>query len=224
MAACAIPAPTGREAARGEWVAAELAAAGLEPEVDAIGNVTARLGGTGPAVTLAAHLDTVFDDTGPIEVTRDGATLSGPGIGDNSLGLAGLLFMARRAAGCAWTERRPFVLAATVGEEGLGNLRGANALLERADCAEFVALEGGIRDEVVTRGVGSRRFELAVSAEGGHSWRDRGRPNAIHELVALLDEMVRRAPTAATNVGTIVGGTAVNALASRPAPSWNSGT
>ena len=212
LAVCAIPAPTGSEAARGEWVAEQLTASGLEPEVDAVGNVTARVGGPGPAVTLAAHLDTVFDDAGPIEVTRDGAMLCGPGIGDNSLGVAGLLFAARRAAIRPLAGHRPLLLAATVGEEGLGDLRGATALLEQTECAEFVALEGSGRHRDPRDR--SCRFEVVASAPGGHSWRDRANPSAIHELIALLDELIRRAPAAATNVGTIAGGTGVNIMAS----------
>jgi tripeptide aminopeptidase len=186
----------------------------LRPTVDAAGNVSARVGGREPAIAVAAHLDTVFEGLEPIAVSRNGEVLSAPGIGDNSLGLAGLLFLARRVTAGRWRGRRPLVLTATVGEEGLGNLQGAIALLDRVACAEFVALEGGMRDDLVTRGVGSRRFELVASAPGGHSWRDRGEPSAIHELMSLLDKLVQSAPAMATNVGKIAGGTGVNVLAS----------
>jgi tripeptide aminopeptidase len=47
------------------------------------------------------------------------------------------------------------------------------------------------------------------SGPGGHSWWDRGRPSAVHALVAILTGL------AGANIGTISGGEAVNAIAAR---------
>ena len=57
--------------------------------------------------------------------------LRGPGIGDNSMALAALLALARDLAGAA--PEVPILLVATVGEEGLGDLRGARALLAASE-------------------------------------------------------------------------------------------
>jgi acetylornithine deacetylase/succinyl-diaminopimelate desuccinylase-like protein len=105
------------------------------------------------------------------------------------------------------------VLAATVGEEGLGNLRGARAVVADLGPGEFIALEGGGAGRLVTVGVGSARFRVRVSAPGGHSWSDRGSPSAIHVLVELLHRRLADAAAASFNVGWVRGGAGINVLA-----------
>ena len=212
-AICAIPAPTGEEQDRAAYVADRLREAGLDPQHDDAGNVVARIGAAeGEPVVVAAHLDTVFPDVRDIAVRRDGDVLHAPGIGDNSLGVAALLALARRAVGDG-TAARPLVLAATVGEEGFGNLRGALNAVETLQPAEFIALEGGGVGELVTAGVGSARFRIDVKAPGGHSWRDRGQPSALHVLIALLRDQLADPPSASANVGSLDGGAGINVLA-----------
>jgi hypothetical protein len=43
-------------------------------------------------------------------------------------------------------------LVATVGQEGLGDLRGARALLDHLDCRAFIAVEGQMLDAITTAG------------------------------------------------------------------------
>src|SRR5579875_119590 len=150
QAFCAVPAPPFQEAARGAFVGELLAAEGLTVERDAVGNVLARLGpASGETVVVAAHLDTVFAADTKIAFRREGERLCAPGIGDNSLGVAALLHLARRFRGEAL--RRPVMPAAAVGEEGLGDLRGAKALDAEQPCAMFVALEGQGRERLVVQ-------------------------------------------------------------------------
>lgn len=230
VAICEIPAPTGEEGPRAEWVADRLREAGLDSALDAVGSVVARAPGTrgatdpsvvapapaardetGPIV-VAAHLDTVFAGVSDIRVRRAGDMLHAPGIGDNSLGVAGLLFLARRL-GSETSRGRPVVLAATVGEEGLGNLRGARGVVEALRPSELIALEGGGAHQLVTQGVGSARMALHATTAGGHSWQDRGRPSALHVLLALLTPLVDDPGTASFNVGELHGGAGINVLA-----------
>ncbi len=183
---------------------------------DEAGNVLAALGpGGGPAVVFAAHLDTVFGPEQPIDIVHDEATgrIVGPGIGDNSLGVAALLHLARRFA-----ERPPgrrVVLAATVGEEGRGDLRGAKHLLSETSCAAFVAVEGAMLDRLDIGGIASTRYRVTYTGPGGHSWADRGTPSAIHGLVeraAAFLIVCKRADVSA-NIGRIHGGTSINTIA-----------
>ena len=212
---CAVPAPTFHEAARAELVAGLFADAGLAPVRDDAGNVIAELG-EGPreqAVVFAAHLDTVFSAETEIVFTEGGGRLAAPGLGDNSLAVAALVELARRLG-----PRRPdrrLVLAATVGEEGLGDLRGAKALLDERPCAMFVAVEGQMLDSITVAAVGSIRFRVTVRGPGGHPWSDRESPSAIHGLLAPLSEVVAELTEAGlvANVGVIGGGTVINAIA-----------
>lgn len=218
---CAVEAPTGAEGPRGELVARLLAAAGAPAvETDAVGNVIARFAPPGAAargpVAFAAHLDTVFAAGTPIAFARDGdARLAAPGIGDNALGVAGLLHLARHLV--AHPPARPIWLVATVGEEGLGDLRGAKALVAEHDLAAFVAVEGTMAEALVVGAVGSLRYRVTVRGPGGHSWGDRGAPSAVHALVGMLGAALAVVPAerddVAFNAGTIAGGTTVNAIA-----------
>jgi acetylornithine deacetylase/succinyl-diaminopimelate desuccinylase-like protein len=62
---------------------------------------------------------------------------------------------------------------------------------------------------------------FTVTGPGGHSWWDRGRPSAVHELVSLLHALTGTAPAGSVpgplsvNVGLLDGGTGVNAIAAR---------
>lgn len=212
---CAVPAPTFHEEARAELVSELLADAGLAPTRDEAGNVIAELGDgrAEDAVVFAAHLDTVFSADTEIIFTEDSGRLAAPGLGDNSLAVAALVELARRLP--SRRPRRRIVLAATVGEEGLGDLRGAKTLLDDRPCAAFIALEGQMLDSLTVAAAGSVRFRIVVRGPGGHPWSDRDNPSAIHALLEPLARLVGRlqGDGLVANVGVIAGGTVINAIA-----------
>ncbi len=218
---CETPAPTFEEGARGRLVAGILEEAGLEPMTDSVGNVTAPLpGGRGPRVLVAAHLDTVFPADTDVTVREEGDRLLAPGIGDNSASLAVLLHYVNQVQAKAQPYERPcLTVAATVGEEGLGDLYGVRELMKRAaDFDLFVALDGHL-GTIVDAGVGSRRWRILFSAKGGHSWGDYGAPSAVHalgEAIHALNAMsVPSEPRSSYNVGQVWGGTSINAIAQK---------
>lgn len=212
---CAVPAPTFAEGPRAELVAELFAQAGAVPRRDDAGNVVCRMGGDGPAAVFAAHLDTVFGPEQPIEIVRGDGQIAAPGIGDNSLAVAALLVLARRLA--TRPAQRPVVLAATVGEEGLGDLRGAKHLVESIECGCFVAMEGMSLDAIEVGGIGSERYRVTYTGPGGHSWSDRGTPSALHGLITRAAELVAIDPgrDAVINVGRVHGGTSINTIAAQ---------
>lgn len=216
---CETPAPTFAEAARGELVARLLREVGLSPVTDAAGNVTAEApGGAGPRVLVAAHLDTVFSADTDVRVRDLPGRLAAPGIGDNSASLAVVLYyLRRRYEGAALSYPR-LTFAATVGEEGLGDLRGIRALLgaRASDFDAVVALDGHL-GSLVNAAVGSKRYNVSFSARGGHSWGDFPSPSAVHalgEAVYVLSQLPLGGGARSTyNVGQVWGGTGVNAIA-----------
>jgi acetylornithine deacetylase/succinyl-diaminopimelate desuccinylase-like protein len=215
-----IPAPTFAEAQRAAFMQTCFTAAGLsDVRVDALGNVFGRRLGSsqGRPVLVTAHTDTVFPSETDLTLTRTASTINGPGIGDNSLGVAGLL-------GLVWAlDNEPLAgdlwLAANVGEEGLGDLRGMRAVVEALGdhVANTIVIEGMALGHIYHGGIGVRRYRIAASAEGGHSWLNFGRPSAVHTLVrlaaALADLPVPGRPKTTYNIGTIAGGTTVNTIA-----------
>jgi acetylornithine deacetylase/succinyl-diaminopimelate desuccinylase-like protein len=221
IAICEVPAPTFQEARRAAHVSRRMRELGLgDPKTDPEGDVFCELPGAAgrPTVVLMAHLDTVF---GPdaVSVKRDGNRLHAPGIGDNSMGVAAMLHVGRMLKDLP--DRGTLVLAANVGEEGLGNLRGAKAVWaqygSKADA--WIILEGGTFNRGVHTGVCSRRLAVTYTAGGGHSWTDFGRPSAIHALGRLIDQVaqikVPSDPKTTYNVGIIRGGTTVNTIAAQ---------
>jgi len=77
-------------------------------------------------------------------------------------------------------------------------------------------VDGANTDHITTRALGSRRFEIAFSGPGGHSWSDYGVGNPLHALcraVAFFAETrIEGTPKSAFNVGLIEGGSSVNAI------------
>lgn len=216
-----IPAPTFAEGPRGEHVARRLQALGLERlRTDSAGNVIGCLSGDapGPGTALIAHLDTVFGPTVDVRVSRRNGRLYGPGTGDNGAGVAGVLIMLEALQAAGIRLKRPLWVVASVGEEGLGDLRGARAAMDElaADIESVVAVEGALLSRVTHQGVGSRRWRISFRGPGGHSWHDFGRPSAI-EAAALAVTAISRLtvpsdPRTTRNVGRIEGGTGVNVI------------
>lgn len=218
-----VAAPPFMEQERSNFVKGLWEAAGLTVEQDDLYNVIAPLpgAGDGPTVLLVAHLDTVFSADTDVTVRKESATKwAAPGIGDNSASLAVLTYLAEQLhAGNVEPFPGNVVLVATVGEEGLGDLRGAHAIAERfANEADvFLAVDGTL-GWVVDGAVGSKRLNVTFTAKGGHSWANYGSPSAIHALGDAVANLYHRlevpkVPRSSMNVGTITGGTTINAIA-----------
>lgn len=223
-----IPAPTFDEAARAERFASLARDAGLSNvEIDKAGNVLAlRKGGGGPLLVIAAHLDTVFPKATEVTVRRSGTRLAAPGIGDNALGLAALLAVARAMNAANIETTSDILFVANVAEEGEGDLRGVkhlfNAGAYRGRIRTFVSIDGGGGWEfLTTRGVGSRRYRVTFSGPGGHSYGAFGLVNPAHALAEAIQTIGRipvpSSPKTTFNVGTIGGGTSVNTI---PSSAW----
>lgn len=218
-----IAAPTFAEGPRGEFVRELFIKEKLaDVSMDSLGNVYARLAGKkkkDKALIVSAHLDTVFPASVNLQIKREAESVHGPGIGDNSIGVAALF-------GILWAVRERKIetkgdiwFVANVGEEGLGDLRGMRGVVERfgAEVSGYLVLEGLALGHVYHRAIGVKRYRITAKTRGGHSWSDYGQPSAVHELAALITQLTEiplpRHPRTTMNVGTIHGGTGVNVLA-----------
>src|ERR1043165_9571492 len=232
VALSAIPAPTGAEGARGARVAAMLDDAGLASvEIDDVGNVRGWHGirstdSRDGCVVLAAHLDTVFGPDLDVSVARRGTRLQGPGIADNARGLAALVAIADALSKTQITTRRPVLFAATVGEEGSGDLRGVRHLLESSDGpsirpSSFIALDGAGIERIVHRALGVRRYRVTYAGPGGHSWAAFGVANPAHAVGRAIEALARLpadgAARTAHSVVRLGGGTSLNSI---PQEAW----
>jgi acetylornithine deacetylase/succinyl-diaminopimelate desuccinylase-like protein len=217
-----VPAPTFAERPRSVLVSQRMQALGLhDVEIDELGNVYGRRPGIAerPALLISAHLDTVFPADTDLSIRYEGERVYGPGIGDNSVGVAGLLRLAEIYQRCDLPTQGDIWFVANVGEEGLGDLRGMRAVVERlrTRIGGVIVIEGCDFGSLHHQAIGVRRFRIEANGPGGHSWGNFGTPSAIHILVRLaarLTELqVPVSPRTTFNIGMISGGTSVNTIA-----------
>jgi acetylornithine deacetylase/succinyl-diaminopimelate desuccinylase-like protein len=222
---CEVPAPPFEEGARAKVLRTAFGELGLENvRTDAVGNVLGERRGdlARPHVMIAAHLDTVFPAGTNVKVTRNGATLRGPGISDNCRGLAVLVAIARAMNGARIRTAGSITFVANVGEEGLGDLRGVKALFKApaVPIDRFVSIDGA-GFNVTHVAVGSRRYRVSFKGPGGHSYGAFGLANPVGALgraVARISELqVPAQPKTTFTIGRVGGGTSVNAI---PADAW----
>ena len=218
-----IPAPTFQEQKRAEFVRDSFIGEGLSDIcIDEAGNVFGRWTGTGTEKPLivSAHLDTVFPIETNLRVSRGSDLIHGPGLGDNSLGVAALFGLFWSLRELKFQPRGDIWFVANVCEEGLGDLRGMKAVVDRfeGNVHAYLVLEGLALGHVYHRAVGVKRYRVTARTSGGHSWSDYGQPSAVHELAKLVVELASlnlpAHPRTTMNVGRISGGTSVNVIAS----------
>lgn len=223
---CEVEAPPFKEAKRAEVYARMFRDAGLQNvRIDKEGNVLGDRPGMQPRPRLvfSAHLDTVFPEGTDVKVKRDGTVLRGPGIGDDCRGLAVVLAVVRAMNQANLQTTGTITFVGTVGEEGLGDLRGVKYLFNegmQGQIDRFVSIDGtGLGITHVA--VGSLRYRVTFKGPGGHSYGAFGLSNPLHALgraVAKISQFeVPADPKTTFNVGRVGGGTSVNSI---PFEAW----
>jgi len=224
-----IPAPPFMEEVRGARFLEMLLDLGVDSAwVDERGNVLGlRLGtGSDEVVAVSGHLDTVFPEGTDVTVRQRGDTLFAPGIADDARGLVTVLALLRVLNESDIQTSANLLFIGTVGEEGLGDLRGVKYLFRdggpRIDT--FIAIDGTGHQTITHKGLGSHRYRVTIRGPGGHSWSDFGAPNPVHALGRAIDYLdlsadaiTRSGPRTTYNVGRLGGGTSVNSI---PFEAW----
>jgi acetylornithine deacetylase/succinyl-diaminopimelate desuccinylase-like protein len=217
-----IPAPPFKEKVRAEFYQRRMQELGLkDAAIDAEGNVIAVRKGSGggrPRLVVSAHLDTVFPEGTDVTVKEKDGAIVAPGIGDDSRGLAAMLSLIKAMNENQIGTVGDIMFVGTVGEEELGNLRGVKALFrDHADIDGFISIDGLGITRVVNQATGSHRYEFVFKGPGGHSFAEFGLPSATHAMgraIAKIAELQPPSdPKTTFTVGTVAGGTSVNAIA-----------
>lgn len=220
---CEIPAPPFKEGRRAEAFRLAFESLGLENvRIDQVGNVLGERPGLAPRphLVFSAHLDTVFSEEVRIRMSRSGEVIKGPGISDDCRGLAVLLGVVRALKEGNIQTPGSITFVGTVGEEGLGDLRGVKYLFQqelKGRIDRFVSVDGAGLG-ITHIGVGSLRYRVTFKGSGGHSYGDFGIANPLHALGRAIERIadlrVPSQPKTTFNVGRVGGGTSVNAIAS----------
>jgi acetylornithine deacetylase/succinyl-diaminopimelate desuccinylase-like protein len=114
----------------------------------------------------------------------------------------------------------------TVGEEGLGDLRGVKHLFSEdgPGIDSWIAVDGGSLAGITNGALGSYRYRVTFKGPGGHSWGNFGMVNPHHALGKAIyhftkdaDSLSRTPEKVSFSVGRIGGGTSINSI---PFESW----
>ena len=222
---CLIPAPSHYEHDRAEYCKKWLEECGSKGVyIDDALNVVFPINcdDSNEITVFAAHTDTVFPDREPLPYHEEGTKVFCPGAADDTSGVVVLLLAAKFYIENNIVPKGGLMFVLNSCEEGLGNLKGIRQLFKDYDgrIASFITLDGDL-DYVVDLSVGSHRYEVTVTTEGGHSFEAFGNTNAIVELSKIIAEIYKinvpaKPGTRTTyNVGVIEGGTSVNTIAQR---------
>jgi tripeptide aminopeptidase len=217
-----IPAPPYKEKVRAEYYLKRMQEVGFkDASIDTEGNVVALRKGSGghPKLVVSAHLDTVFPEGTDVTVKEKDGVILAPGIGDDARGLAALLSLIKAVNANGIATVGDIMFVGTVGEEELGNLRGVKALFrDHSDIDGFISIDGLGITRIVNQATGSHRYEMIFKGPGGHSFQEFGLPSAIHAMgraiAKISDLQTPSDPKTTFTVGTVSGGTSVNAIAS----------
>jgi acetylornithine deacetylase/succinyl-diaminopimelate desuccinylase-like protein len=225
-----IPAPSGKEQARAQYIRAEMEKLGLaEIRMDAMFNVSGVRKGTGggPTIVFAAHTDTVFPEGTPIHVRREGDTLTAPGVGDDTSNLMATLEMFRALDRGGVRTKGDLIFLASVQEEV--GLLGAKHWLESSGYKPdmFIAVDLAA-NQVWYGALRITQYKFFYTSPGAHTMESRGAPSPAKAVAKAINAVyeVPLPPVApgldtfklpVINVGMIGGGTVFNAI---PREAW----
>lgn len=219
-----IAAPPFKEQKRAERFAEKIKEIGLDSVwIDGEGNVLGLLKGLvgNKTVALDAHLDTVFPEGTDVTTRIINDTIYAPGIGDDTRGLSMVLTVLKTIKDKNIKTRDNILIVGTVGEEGLGDLRGVKYLFKNnvPKIDSWIAIDGGDIGRVNIKGLGSYRYRVTFNGPGGHSWGAFGLANPHHAMGSAIDNFIDAAneytlegPKTSYNIGVVNGGTSVNSI------------
>lgn len=224
-----IPSPSHYEEEKGKVFAQMLLDAGADSVwTDEVGNVIALRKGTKSEKTflVEGHLDTVFPFGTDVTVKQKGDTLMAPGITDANRSLAVVVALLKTMNHENLRTQDDIWFAGTVGEEGLGDLKGMKHLFREGaqPLAAHIAIDGGGLEDIVNGGIGSLRYKVTFKGPGGHSYGAFGIGNphnalaqAVVDFVPKADAFTKEGPKTTYSISVLGGGTSVNSI---PYESW----
>ncbi len=216
-----IPAPSHHEEKRAAFCKKWLERQGAKGVyMDEALNVIYPVGNLSGSLTVyMAHSDVVFPDPEPLPLKMDEERIYCPGIGDDTANAVALLMAAKYIAENNLTPKKGgLLLIVNACEEGLGNLKGSKKIVgDFGDrIREFISFDT-YPQKITDRAVGSKRYRIEITTEGGHSYAHFGNRNAIACLASFIDDLygvqVPSLGKTTYNVGLIQGGTSVNTIA-----------
>ncbi len=209
-----IPAPTFREAQRVRFIEDRFSECGLQNcSTDEVGNGFGILNGDPgeKQILLVAHADTVFDEKADHTIAMLSDRMTGPGVGDNSLGLAVLASLPILLEKLQIRLKSNLLLMAASRSLGRGNLEGLRFFLNnnRQPIASALCVEGVKLGRLSYSSIGMLRGEINVHVSEMYDWTRFGAAGAIITLNDVINKINRiplpKRPKTSIVLGTIEG-------------------
>jgi acetylornithine deacetylase/succinyl-diaminopimelate desuccinylase-like protein len=188
-----IPAPTGHEAERITFLTNRFTEDGLQNiSVDEAGNGMAIVPGNkgNNSILVCAHADTVFNPSVDHAMSVTADTIHGPGIGDNSLGLAAIVTLPEIFKRLEISFDDNLILLGCTRGLGRGDLGGIRFFLEnnKLPIRAGISVEGIQLGRLSYSAIGMLRGEISVHMPYGYDWAKFGATGSV----AILTKVVQR--------------------------------
>lgn len=217
-----IPAPTFNEEERVKFILNRFDEAGLtDSSIDDHGNGVGVLSGQDgkDAILLNAHADTIFSQKTDHTMQVSSDSITGPGVADNSLGLAALATLPYILEDLDIELKKDLILFAGVKSLGRGNLEGIRFFLENNTfkISDAICLEGIQLGRLSYSSIGMLRGEITCTVPESYDWSRFGDASAILTLNEVINKIndirLPKRPRTSIVMGSIVGGTSFNTIA-----------
>lgn len=211
-----IPAPTFDEAERIEFLINRFKEAELcDHNVDEVGNGIGRISGNSDSertILLVAHADTVFNQEKNHTIEVDTQTATGPGVADNSLGMATLASIPFLLDKLDISLNHDLILIGTTRSLGRGDLEGLRHFLTNFSEPTIggLGLEGVELGRLSHTSIGMRRGVITCRIPHKYDWSRFGESSAIltiNEIINKINEIrLPQRPRTSIVLGSIKGG------------------
>ncbi len=217
-----IPAPTFKEEQRMNYLLRRFNDAQLlNCSTDEMGNGLGILPGSSGNrnILVVAHMDTVFDESVDHTISLQPQTITGPGVGDNSLGVAVLSTFPAMLQELGIELQSNVILMASARSLGHGNIEGLRFFLDNTDINihNGICLEGVKLGRLSHTSIGMARCEVAYRLPEEYDWTRFGAVGSIvtiNELInRILEIPVPKRPKTNIVLGSISGGRSFNSIA-----------
>ena len=186
-----IPAPSYHEEKRAQFCKQWFEERGIDAKIDKMNNVVIKMFDDNQDIAVfCSHLDVVFDDMELLKITQKGHYLYGPGVGDDTANVVHLMQVIHYIHLHHLHGKTGVLFVLNTCEEGLGNSNGCRYIVEQYKnrIKSFISFDGYL-NQCTNSAVGSKRYRLTVHCQGGHSYADFGKENAIETLSKIMYEL-----------------------------------
>ena len=211
-----VPAPTFDEEARIGLLQQRFSECGLQnSSSDEAGNGLGILPGTeaDQNILVVAHADTLFPDTVDHNITLQANRAIGPGVADNSLGVAVLASLPTLLEPLDIHLKSNLILMGASRSLGRGNLEGLRFFLanNKLPIRAGVCVEGMHLGRLSFSSVGMIRGEITCTVPKEYDWSQFGDTSAILTINEVINKIVKirlpKKPRSSILLGSLMSGT-----------------